>query len=93
MSQEEIIEKLVSIYKIFFIYLMGKMHIRKSINAPFYWNSGQAADSNHAGSTGKDRPGCGNAFITQADSSQNGIMQNKSSSHMILKKKKPIMHI
>ena len=29
-----------------------------------YWNSGQAADSNHAGSTGKDRPGCGNAFFT-----------------------------
>lgn len=29
-----------------------------------YWNSDQAADSNHAGSTGKDRPGCGNAFFT-----------------------------
>lgn len=29
-----------------------------------YWNSGQAADLNHAGSTGKDRPGCGNAFFT-----------------------------
>ena len=29
-----------------------------------YWNSGPAADSNHAGSTGKDRPGCGNAFFT-----------------------------
>ena len=29
-----------------------------------YWNSGQAADSYHAGSTGKDRPGCGNAFFT-----------------------------
>ena len=29
-----------------------------------YWNSGQAADSNHAGSTGKARPGCGNAFFT-----------------------------
>ena len=29
-----------------------------------YWNSGQATYSNHAGSTGKDRPGCGNAFFT-----------------------------
>ena len=61
-SQEEIIEKLVSIYKTFYL-LMGKAY-QKTINAPFYWNSGQAADSNHAGSTGKDRPGCGNAFFT-----------------------------
>lgn len=65
MSLKKIIEKLVSIYKTFYLF-DGKKHIRKPLS-PFYWNSGQVADSNHADKTGKDRPGCGNAILHGAD--------------------------
>ena len=83
-SQEEIIEKLVSIYKTFYLF-DGKKHIRKPLMLHFTGTAARLLTRIMPAQLVKtDRVVVMRS--SQADSSQNGIMQNKSSSHMILKK-------